>query len=250
MNYRKIVLPLVVFFTTLSISAQQTSIYTNSLVAYDHAIELYKNKAYLAAQEKFMDIKPQFDNSEELKANCDYYIANCAIRLEQPNSDELMELFVEKYPTSTKHNSASMDIADYYYKVGQYGFAAKWYAKVNTTSLTIRQEETYNFNYAYSLFATKNYTKAKQYFLNLLDSPEYGAQAKYYYGYIAYNQDDYETANTYLGEVENNASFKTNVSYYLADMNFKLGKFDKAIEHGLPLLPKSKGAITHAFPLS
>ncbi|MGV8947361.1 MAG: tetratricopeptide repeat protein [Lutibacter sp.] len=245
MNYRKIVLPLVVFFTTLSISAQQTSIYTNSLVAYDHAIELYKNKAYLAAQEKFMDIKPQFDNSEELKANCDYYIANCAIRLEQPNSDELMELFVEKYPTSTKHNSASMDIADYYYKVGQYGFAAKWYAKVNTTSLTLRQEETYNFNYAYSLFATKNYSKSKQYFLNLLDSPEYGERAKYYYGYIAYNQDDYETANTYLGEVADNSSFKTNVSYYLADMNFKLGKFDKAIEHGLPLLPKSKG-IEHS----
>ncbi len=245
MNYRKIVLPLVVFFTTLSISAQQTSIYTNSLVAYDHAIELYKNKAYLAAQEKFMDIKPQFDNSEELKANCDYYIANCAIRLEQPNSDELMEQFVEKYPTSTKHNSASMDIADYYYKVGQYGFAAKWYAKVNTTSLTLRQEETYNFNYAYSLFTTKNYSKSKQYFLNLLDSPEYGERAKYYYGYIAYNQDDYETANTYLGEVADNSSFKTNVSYYLADMNFKLGKFDKAIEHGLPLLPKSKG-IEHS----
>ncbi|MFA5296850.1 MAG: tetratricopeptide repeat protein [Lutibacter sp.] len=245
MNYRKIVLPLVVFFTALSISAQQTSIYTNSLATYDHAIELYKSKAYLAAQEKFIDIKTEFDNSEEQKANCDYYIANCAIRLEQPNSDELMEQFVEKYPTSTKHNNASMDIADYYFKVGKYGFSAKWYAKVNPNSLTLRQEETYNFNYAYSLFATKNYPKAKQYFLNLLDSPEYGARAKYYYGYIAYNQDDYETANTYLGEVENNASFKTNVSYYLADMNFKLGKFDKAIEHGLPLLPKSKG-IEHS----
>lgn len=245
MNYRKIVLPLVVFLITHSISAQQTLIYTNSLSAYNHAVELYQNKTYLAAQEKFIAIKPQFDNSDELKANCDYYIANSAIRLSQPNSDELMQQFVDNYPTSTKRNSAFMDVADYYFKVGKYANAANWYSKVNTLNLTLRQEEIYNFNYAYSLFTTKNYSKAKPYFLNLLDSPEYGAQAKYYYGYIAYNQDDYETAKTYLGEVADNSSFKTNVSYYLADMNFKLGNFDKAIEHGLALLPKAKG-IEHS----
>jgi tetratricopeptide (TPR) repeat protein len=91
------------------------------------------------------------------------------------------------------------------------------------------------------LFAAKDYNGAKEYFLMLLDSQQYGAQAKYYYGFIAYNQDDYTTAGKYLGEVENNASFKTDVSYYLADMNFKLGNFDKAIEYGLPLLENSRG---------
>ncbi|MDO9274256.1 MAG: hypothetical protein Q7T92_01740, partial [Lutibacter sp.] len=136
MIYKKIVLPLVVFLATLTISAQQTSIYTNALADYNHAVELYQNKAYLAAQEIFIDIKPQFENSEELEANCDYYIANSAIRLEQPNADELMQEFVENYPTSTKHNRASIDIADYYFNVGKYGFAAKWYAKVNPTNLT------------------------------------------------------------------------------------------------------------------
>jgi TolA-binding protein len=245
MNYKKIVLPLVVFFAALTMSAQQTAIYTNALADYSHAVELYQNKAYLASQEKFIGIKSRFENSSELKANCDYYIANAAIRLEQPNADDLMQQFVENYPTSTKHNRASIDVADYYFNVGKYAYSAKWYAKVNATNLTLREEETFNFNYGYSLFATKNYPKAKSYFLNLLNSQEYGAQAKYYYGYIAYNQDDYETAKTYLGEVADNSSFKTNVSYYLADMNFKLGNFDKAIEHGLALLPKAKG-IEHS----
>jgi tetratricopeptide (TPR) repeat protein len=245
MIYKKMVLPFVVFLATFTISAQQTSIYTNALANYNQAVELYQNKAYLAAQEKFINLKSQFENSDELEANCDYYIANSAIRLEQPNADELMQQFVEKYPTSTKHNRASIDIADYYFKVGKYAYAAKWYAKVNPTNLSVREDETFNFNYGYSLFATKNYPKAKSYFLNLLNSQKYGAQSKYYYGYIAYNQDDYETASTYLGEVAENSSYKTNVSYYLADMNFKLGNFEKAIENGLPLLPKSKG-IEHS----
>ena len=241
MNYKKIVLPFIIFFISCSLFAQKTAIYTNSLKEYNHAVELYQNKAYVAAQHKFNNLKNNFDHASELKANCEYYAAICGIRLGQRNSDDLMQKFVDKYPTSTKRNNAFIDVADYYYKVGKYSYAAKWYKKVNTTNLNIKQEEAFNFKYGYSLFATKNYALAKNYFLGLLDSQEYGAQAKYYYGFIAYNQDDYTTADKYLGEVEENTNFKQNVSYYLADMNFKLGKFETAIEKGEPLLEKSRG---------
>lgn len=245
MQYKKIVLLLFLFLINHSVSSQKTAIYTHSLKNYNHALELYQNKSFVAAQEQFNTIKTQFEDTSELKANCEYYAANCAVRLGQPNSDKLMQQFVDNYPTSTKRNSAFIDVADYYFKVGKYSYAAKWYTKVNTTNLSISKEEDFNFNYGYSLFATKSYTTAKEYFLTLLDSQKYGAQAKYYYGFIAYNQDDYSTAGKYLGEVENNTAFKTNVSYYLADMNFKLGNFEKATDYGLPLLEKSKG-IEHS----
>jgi TolA-binding protein len=242
MNYKKVVFPLFLVLITCLLSAQETANYTNPLKDYNKALELYQNKSYVAAQQQFNQIIVQFDDASELKSNCAYYAANCAVRLGQPNSDELMEHFVDKYPTSTKRNSAFMDVANYYFETGKYPSAAKWYSKVRSTTLTIKEEETFNFNYGYSLFSVKDYTGAKEHFLMLLDSQEYGAQAKYYYGFIAYNQDDYTTAGKYLGEVENNASFKTDVSYYLADMNFKLGNFEKAIEYGLPLLQKSRGA--------
>ena len=57
---------------------------------------------------------------------------------------------------------------------------------------------------------------------------------------MAYADDDYETADNYLGQVVTDASYKNKVSYYLADMNFKAGKFEKAIEQGEPLLAKTK----------
>ena len=241
MNYKKVVQTIIMLIITISLSAQKSEIYTNNLKEYNHAIELYKNKAYVASQQKFEEIKNNFDNLSELKANCDYYIANAAIRLGQQNADELMQNFVDKYPTSTKRNGAFLDIANYYYKTGKYAYAAKWYSKVKTVNLTLKNEEEFNFNYGYSLFATKNFKESQSYFLTLLDSQEYGARAKYYYGYIAYNQDDYVTADKYLGEIIDDSSFKTDVSYYLADMNFKLGKFEKAIEFGLPLLENARG---------
>lgn len=241
MQYQKVIKFLVVFFLIHSLSAQKTLIYTNNLNEYNQAVELYQNKAYTAAQEKFNLLINNFDATSEIRANCAYYAANCAIRLGQPNGDDLMQQFVDNYPTSTKRNTAFIDVANYYFKTGKYAYAAKWYKKVNTTNLNLQEEEEYNFNYAYSLFSSKNYTDAKKYFLPILDSQEYGSQAKYYYGYIAYNQDDYATAATYLEEVENNESFKGDVSYYLADINFKLGKFEEALNNGLPLLEKVRG---------
>ena len=180
MIYKKVVLPLFLFLITSLLSAQETAIYTNSLKDYNHALELYQNKIYVAAQQQFTEVKTQFDNSSELKANCEYYAANCAVRLGQSNSDKLMQNFVDNYPTSTKRNSAFIDVADYYFNVGKYGYAAKWYAKVNTTNLTLTQEETFNFNYGYALFASKNYASAKEYFLILLDSQKYGDKAGLY----------------------------------------------------------------------
>jgi len=220
--------------------AQETATYTNDLQDYYHALELYHNKAYVAAQHSFNEVKSQFDSDSEMRANCDYYAANCAVRLGQRNADELMRDFVDKYPNSTKRNDAFMEVATYYYNTGKYTFALKWLKRVKHKNMSRRHFEDYLFKYGYSLFTTKNHTEAKKYFVQLLDSPQYGAKAKYYYGYIAYQQDDYENADKYLTEVSDNSQYKKQVSYYMADMNFKLGKFQKAIDVALPLIATSR----------
>jgi len=240
MNLKKSILTSCLLITTLFSFAQKTATYTNQFKDYKHALALYQDKSYLASQQLFSQIKSDYENTSEYRANCEYYIANCAIRLNQQNADNLMLTFVKKYPTSTKQNNAFLETAEYYYKVGKYPYALKWYKKVNSSNLPNQQQEDYNFKYGYALFATKNYTASKAYFGKLLDSPEYGSQSKYYYGYIAYQSDDYETANNYLGQVVTDATYQKNVSYYLADMNFKLGKFEKALELGEPLLAKTK----------
>jgi len=220
--------------------AQESVTYTNDLEAYYHAVELYYNKNYVAAQIDFDRVKNQFDTASEQRANCDYYIANCAVRLGQLNADELMQEFVTKYPNSAKRNDAFMEVANYYYNTGKYTYALKWLKKVNYKNIPRRKHEDYLFKYGYALFSSKKYTASKKYFVQLLDSQKYGAKAKYYYGYIAYQQDDYDNADKYLTEVSEEKEFKKNVSYYMANMNFKLGKFQEALDKALPLLPRAK----------
>lgn len=227
---------LFLFVFIIHLSFGQSKLNSVNLNDYHKAVTLYESKSYEAAISMFESIKSQFDKSSEYRANCEYYIANSAIKNGQQNGDQLMLDFVKNYPTSLKVSNAYLEVGNYYFDTGKYANALKWLSKVKTSGFSTQQEEDFKFRYAYTLFATNNITEAKKHFLPLLNSSKYGSQAKYYYGFMAYNQDNYEEATKYLTEVAQDSKFEKDVSYYLVDMNFKLGKFQKAIELGLPLL--------------
>ncbi len=209
-------------------SAQESKIYTHEDKDYQDALALYNNEQYQAAQTIFAKVKNTSDNLET-KANSAYYEANAAVRLNQLGADNLMEDFVEKYPTSTKRNSAFADVAEYYFETGKYPYALKWYNKVDQRALSRGEMNKFNFNYGYSLFASKKTKEAEAYLNKVTDSPVYGSQAKYYLGYISYQEDDYEAANERFDEITDPEILEEKMSYYQADMNFKLGNFEKAI---------------------
>lgn len=219
--------------------SQQSAVYSNDLKDYRDAVNLYNNKQYQAAQNIFQQVKRETDN-EEAEANCAYFIANCAVRLNQLGADALMEDFVEKYPTSPKRNSAYKDVADYYFEQGKYPFALKWYEKVDEENLSNSEKERYYFYMGYSLFTAKRYDQAKKYFNRVMDSKAFGSQAKYYIGYMAYQGDDYSQANEYFEQIQGSKQLDAKLSYYQADMNFKLGKFDLALQQAEEQLGKTR----------
>lgn len=223
---------------SISVFSQQSAVFTNDLVDYNQALELYNNSQFLAAQSLFAKIKEQTEN-ENVESDCAYYIANCAVRLNQQDADHLMENFVENYPTSIKRQSAFLDVANYYFENGKYSYAQKWYEKVNTANLTKSEAEKFNFNNGYAYFKAKRYDEAKSYFNRVSTSEKYGSQAKYYLGFIAYEGDDYQEANELFEEVKGEERYAEGLSYYQADMNFKLGNFEKAIQMGKEKYAKS-----------
>ena len=56
---------------------------------------------------------------------------------------------------------------------------------------------------------------------------------------MAYVDDDYDKASEYFDKVEDNEKYKENLSYYQADLNFKLGNFQKAIDLAKEQIPTS-----------
>jgi len=174
MNLKRLALVLIVFVFSLQLIAQRSATYTSEYVDYQKALSLYNSQQYLASQSLFEQIQ-NTTNDEVLQSDCAYFIANCAVRLNQINADALIESFVEDYPTSTKRNTAFIDVGDYYFENERFGYARKWYQKVDENALARSERERYNFNYGYASFSMKRQKDAKKYLNRVVDSPKYGS---------------------------------------------------------------------------
>ncbi|PIV16892.1 MAG: hypothetical protein CO023_02700 [Flavobacteriales bacterium CG_4_9_14_0_2_um_filter_35_242] len=239
MNQIKIAFCLLFVLVIKPSFAQKSESFTTPLKNYQHAVERFENADYATAQFLFNNLGKSLDKTSELTAQIEFYKAFCTIKLNQADGDNQMLSFVMQYPTSLKATSAFLEVANYYFETANYLDAIKWYDKVNADNLRAFEREQLNFNKAYTLFSLKKYTLAKPLFAALLNSNLYGDKATYYYGYIAYAENDYDNANKYLSQVANQSSYAKNTSYSLADINFKTGHFEKAINLALPLLKKA-----------
>jgi TolA-binding protein len=229
---------LFLFVEIIPVSAQKSAVYTNDLEDFNRAVSLFQNNQYLSAQLIFDKVKSENKNTE-VQADCAYYSAICAIHLNQSGADQQMEDFVRDYPTSPKQNQAYIEVAHYYFEQGRYPQALEWFDKVDEDSLSYDDLDKFNFQKGYSFFSAGKKKEATPYFNKVVNSKEFGSQAKYYLGFMAYEGNDYKEATKYFDEVSGEEKYKEKLSYFQADMNFKLGKFQKAIDLALVAMPKS-----------
>jgi len=226
------------FLFSSLIFAQQSAVHTDEFASFQQAVTMYNNKQYKAAQSAFRQLK-QSTSRESLKADCAYFIANAAIRMNQEGAEQLMENFVADYPTSPRRNSAYMEVGTYYFETGRYPQAINWLERADTHSLSVSERETLNFQLGYANFESRKTTEAQKYFNRIVNSRTYGTQAKYYLGYMAYEGEDYSQATQFFDAVSGDDRLSENLSYFQADMNFKMGNFEEAIRLGKEQYGKS-----------
>jgi tetratricopeptide (TPR) repeat protein len=224
----------------LTATAQKSAIYATDIQEYNTVISLFKNKQFQSAQIIFnkiiADKRPEFASLEE---DSNYYNANCAIQLNQENANGLMEDFIENYPTSPKQNQAAFELANYHFHQSNFQKALEWFNKVDDRNISKDDIDKFNFQNGYCYFVSKDKKQADLFFNKVLNSTDYGSQAKYYLGFMAYENDDYKTATKQFDQVSGDDKFKAKLSYFQADMNFKQGNFQKAIDLGTVAMQKS-----------
>ena len=232
----KLVLFLSIYFVANNTFSQQSIADATHLTTYNNGLKLYNTKAYAAAQKTFYEVSEEASSGSNLKTNASYYEAMCAIKLNQPDAGEKIRAFVEENPNSSKKNNTFFNIANYYFANKRAAYALKWYQKVNIEALALEDQKALNFKMGYGFLVTKNLDLAKTRFLPLINDAKYGNDSRYYYGYIAYKLEDYGIAQSTLKEIADNESYRAEISYYLLDISFKTGKFNRSIKVGLALL--------------
>jgi len=231
------------FCIGFSLAAQKTEVHYTPNDDYLTALSLFELGSYSAAQSLFEDLQ-QSSKNQQIVSDAAYYFTVCAIRLNQQQAEQYCERFLERYPTSPRKNTIYLDAGNYYFDNAKYAYAKKWYNNVNENMLAAAKKERFYFNYGYVNYVTKNFKRAKENFSKVELSEVYGAQAKYYIGFMAYEGDDYDEATKYLDQVSDQERYKNELNYFQADLNFKLGAFEKAIDVAKIALEKANNIET------
>ena len=187
----------------------------------------FASKAFGAAAQ-YYQIQNDFPNLSYNHTAAEFYTLAAALRLNTAGAEKMLTAFMVDHPTSYLTETAYFDAANFYFNKGRYAYALKWYNKISESEVARVQRPTYTFNKAYTYFAIKRYKSAKPLFEKIKSLPQFQSDANYYLGYIAYQLEDFEEANKNFDKL-NQSSDDNTVGYFQADMNFKLGRFEKAI---------------------
>jgi TolA-binding protein len=224
-----------VFFFTQGF-AQKTAFYTDQDQLYKMSLELFDKKQYASAQKNFLDYAA-VSKASTLKSDALYYSAACGIELFNKDSEWQMKQFIEKYPWSTKINNANFYLGKSNFRKKKYPEALEYLEKVDAYKLDKEQLAEFRFKRGYSFMQNGNDEKAKTDFFEIKDiDNKYAFAANYYYSHIAYKEKKYGIALQGFNRLVNNETFGNVVPYYITQIYFIQGKFDRVVKEAPKLL--------------
>lgn len=206
---------------------------------FTKAKDLFENKQYASAEQVFNDyLLKSKQHSENAEAR--YFIAVCALELQQQDAYDLVNEFVVNYPEHPDCARLQFYLARSLFRDKKYDEALVAAEKTDAYNLTPEENAELDFMKGYLYFKDKNYDKAKSSFARIKEgNTDNGLAASYYYGYIAYEQGKYSEALKEFNHLKSDRRYKKVVAVYISQIYMLQGKYDEVISNGSSMLGDS-----------
>ncbi len=228
-------------FITVAGYGQRSSVYDEPDATYRQALELFNKQQYGAARKLFLQVVENSpDPADETGASALFYAGLSAMELFHPDAEAFLMTFINDYSTHPRQNMARFELGNLKYRDRRYQEALGWYAQVNHRPLKPARQDEYNFKKGYSHLMTEDPSSARQLMAQVQDPGSlYFAPATYYYGHIAYLQQDYQTALEAFDKLTDDRNFGAVVPYYVTHIYFLQKRYDELLAYAPPLLEEA-----------
>lgn len=216
---------------------QRTAIYSDPQRAYQSGLELFNEKNYLSARQRFEEIynvsrKPADNIDHVLMQNLEFYIAASAAEANDKDAEKLLTDYYKKYHETDKRRLIYFYLGKYYFQNKKYTESSDWFAKVKTEDLSESQLIEYKFDLAYSYFIKKKFDEAKPLFREIKDiKDKYFYPSNYYYAFICFYQKNYLEAKKSFKAIEDSKMYASVIPYYMAQIHFLNKEYDTTITY-------------------
>lgn len=227
-------------WTTLSCFGQNTLKYSPDVVQYQSALDLIHKEKYASAYPIFQEIE-KTSTSDTKRSEAQFYIALCALQLEQPNAEDLFLSFLHNNPNHPQVNRVYFELGTYYYRKQKYEKTIEYLSQADFSFLDKAEQYEVEFNLAYSYFITKDLDNAEKHFEAVKNNDhKYKYAANYYSGYIKFKKDKYDAAIRDLKVAEENGVYKQIVPYMIANIYYKKQDYKTLVNYTEPILKSNE----------
>lgn len=235
------------------VQAQKTAAFSQPDKLFKEAQQYFSEGKYAVAMQLFKRTINEINyfqetNRQLVYQDANYYYVVCALKLQQPNAEELAKDYLSHFNNHPRQQLANYHLANYYFHQNKLREAIPYYEKAGIDNLSNDEIADARFELGYCYFNVKNFNKARLLFGTIKEiKNKYYIAANYYYGFIAYHNKDYDDALRSFQRVADEPKYNQVVPYYISEIYYFQNKRDQLISYAEPLI--SKGNIYYDLEL-
>lgn len=222
---------------SVQVNAQVTAINNDPNAKFKQAQEYFLTDQYSLAMPLLRELKQEVQSSTILNAGIqvqeiDYYLLACGLQQNDERAVQPSREFITVVHNMPRTQQLSFHLANYYFRKQLFADALEFYEKAEIASLNNEQISESKFRMGYSYFHLKRYGQAKPLFNTIRQMPDdkHYLDANYFYGFLAYNDKQYNEALGCFEKVKDHPEYGKIVPFYIASIYYFRGEKDKAIK--------------------
>ena len=220
------------FLAVQTAFSQRTENFKSPQYEYQTAVDLFNKEKYGSAQQYFKYVyESTEDKQHDLKTNSLFYQGVCAAKLDNQDAGYLLQTFIDRYPVHTSVPEARFYLGRFYFARKNYKKTIEQFDEIYESEIQPENVQEYHFKKGYAYFMTKDYDNAKMMFRKAREEEgAYKDRSIYYLAYMAYQAEQYDAALEDFLLLKDNPEFKDEVPYFLTQIYFKDGQYEKVME--------------------
>lgn len=175
---------------------------------------------------------------KELLEKAHYFIIVASLKSNNVDYSDSAALFIANTTNPAYKDRTAYVLAQYYFSHNQLSDAIRYYEMAGISNLSNTEVIDEKFELAYCYFSTKQFDKSEPLFVSIkeLQEGKYYTAGNYYYGLLAYNENNYKDALTSFERIKDLPQYKSIVPYYIAEIYYYTGDRKKALSYSVELM--------------
>ena len=207
------------------------SLFSQENQLYNRAVTCYNTGDYYTAKKIFNNLKNS--SNYTIKSNANYYLAVTSADLFENNTSQLFDFFLNEYPQNEKVDDALAQFSDYLIKKRDYKFLLDLLKKYDLDHFSYENKITSYFNRGYAYYMLGKIDLAEKDFLVVLNNKNNSKfyDAAFYYACILLNKDDLGSSLKYFQVIKEADIYDNELPYYFSYIMFKNNEYQSVLDY-------------------